>query len=320
MPTLLPVICYRTGSDRLRADGLTSERTLGNVFNSRFGRRRVPLDVSTRNLFGVLSWVFLSGCLLLGVAQNSSLAEDEDKPNAIQAAVEGFDIDPSNFDQWIYGGNLNAQQGQQRIQSQLKLNIEEVDRVCGITEAQKKKLQLAGRGDLKRFNDDVEVVRKEFMLVRRDQEKFNQLWQKISPLQVRVASGIFGTDSLFMKTVQQTLTVEQYAAYQKADWERRRARYFARVDQYLVVLESGLPLKDEQRNALRAFLRDESKIPRRTSQYDFYLVQYSLGTIPEEKLKAIFDAEQWKLMSTQVAQGRGMVQFLQQQKILDGQE
>src|SRR5580692_11628476 len=56
-------------------------------------------------------------------------------------------------DQLLYGrfGVGGAGVARNKLDSALALRIDDVDRICGVTESQKKKLQLAGRGDIKRF-------------------------------------------------------------------------------------------------------------------------------------------------------------------------
>src|SRR6516225_3632447 len=55
------------------------------------------------------------------------------------------------FDQWVFQQDRNVAGARRRLESQLTLRIDEVDRASQLTDAQKKKLQLAGKGDMKRF-------------------------------------------------------------------------------------------------------------------------------------------------------------------------
>ena len=60
------------------------------------------------------------------------------------------------FDQWVFGAPRNSRAGRNKLDSLLTLEVDEVCRTCGLSEVQKKKLVLAGRGDIKRFFDKVE--------------------------------------------------------------------------------------------------------------------------------------------------------------------
>ena len=60
----------------------------------------------------------------------------------------------------------------------------------------------------------------------------------------------------------------------------------------------------------------ETKRPTRFGQYDYYLVLYQAGKIPEAKLKPLFEDKQWALLKRQLNQRRGMEQFLRSQGLL----
>ena len=194
--------------------------------------------------------------------------------------------------------------------------MESVDRHCDLSNAQKSKLELAGRGDIKRFFDEVEVVRKEFMKVRRDRQKFNQIHQKISPLQMKFNSGIFDDSSLLHKVLKRTLDTQQQAKYEQSELERRRFRYQARVAMVVAMLEKGVPLLDEQRQKLIKLIGEETEPPRKFGQYDYYVVLYQASTLPEDKLKPIFDDAQWRALQVQLRQAKSMRRTLQKQMFI----
>ena len=64
----------------------------------------------------------------------------------------------------------------------------------------------------------------------------------------------------------------------------------------------------------------ETKAPERFGQYDYYLVLYLAGKIPEAKIKPLFEDKQWAFLQRQLNQGRGMEQFLRSQGLLPGAE
>jgi hypothetical protein len=153
-----------------------------------------------------------AAALLLG-ASASCVAEDDEVvdgpivPN-MQQQVQFARID---FDQWLFQPSGNAAQALQRIETQVKLQLAELDRVSQLTAAQRQKLELAARGDMQRFQDAVEVLRRKFNAVKDDQNAANQMWQEIQPLQARQARGLTGPGSLFVKVIPNTLTPEQLA-------------------------------------------------------------------------------------------------------------
>jgi hypothetical protein len=136
-------------------------------------------------------------------------------------------------------------------------------------------------------------------------------------LQSTLAAGLFGDGSIFCKTVRKTLHDSQWSEFNKVEQERRLYRYRATIELMVSMLESGLPLLDEQRQAFIALLLEETRPPPRAGQYDYYVVMLKTSRIPEEKLKPLFDDVQWKILQTQLQQARGMEQWLKESGYVD---
>lgn len=270
----------------------------------------VPLN-DARMLSAVL--VFIA----VGFAVNGVLAAPDDVEPVEKAVAEGeFNIDESNFDQWVFQGNGNASAGKERLKARLNLQVAEIDRLCGLTSEQKNKLLLAARGDTKRFFDQVEEVRKKFLAVRMDQNAFNNIWQDIQPLQRQVSAGLYGETSLFYKSLQRTLTDEQLRRYREVQDERRKYRYRASIEVVLTNLENSVPLKHAQHTALVKLILEETSTPIAFGQYDQYLIMHQLSKLGEAKVKPLLDERQWAQMKLQFDQARGMEEFLIQQGLL----
>lgn len=269
---------------------------------------------TSRKLFGVLALL----AMLFGSAAGFAFPEedDDDAPKA-EAVNRGFMVAEDNFDQWVFQGSRTAAAGRERINSHLKMKLDELHRICNLTEDQQKKLRLAARGDMKRFFDEVEEVRRKFLKVRNDQNAFNNLWQEISPLQQQQAKGLFGDTSLFTKTIRRTLTDEQQAKYQLALEDRRRFRYRAAIEVALHTLGNTVALRHDQYEAVLKLVIEETRPPYVFGQYDQYAVMYAMSNLPTAKLKPLFDDRQWKLLQKQFDQSRGMEGTLIQQGIID---
>jgi hypothetical protein len=207
-------------------------------------------------------------------------------------------------------GVRNAASGKAKLTTLLALQLEDVDKTCGLAEAQKKKLLLAGRGDIKRFMDQVEEKRQRFMLIKNDQNKIGEFYQEIVPLQTALQSGIYHTGSVFSKTLKKALGSEQATRYDKVVAEKQQFRYRAKVELVVAQLDQSVRFTDQQRRGLRDLILQETRAPRRFGQYDYYIVLYQASKIAPERMKTIFDEAQWKLLNSQLAQGRGMELFL----------
>jgi hypothetical protein len=241
-------------------------------------------------------------------------AQDDEVVEDVPAAApeQQFMVADENFDQWVFGGRGAAGSNQKRFQSMLTVQIEGVERNCSLTEDQKKKLRLAGGADIKRFFERVAVLRKKFDLVKNDQNKFNEFWQDVQPIQAIVNRGTFGEGSYFKKTLKNLLTAEQVAKFESADRERRLFNYKSKVETVVCSLDEVLSLRAEQRQKLVELLTTPSQVPRSFGQESYcqYAVLYQASRIPDEKLKLILDRPQVATVQRILAQARGYGQFL----------
>lgn len=221
-----------------------------------------------------------------------------------------------NFDQWIFQQDRNPTGARNRLNSALVMHLEAIDRASQLTDAQRKKLQLAGRGDIKRFFDRYETVKQKFHLVKDDQQKMQQIWQDIGPLQTSWQAGLFDGDSLFYKSLHNTLTSEQRTRYDAVERERREFSHCASILQVVAAWEQSVPLRKAQRRELITLLSDQTKPPRKLGPYGYIFIMFQLSQLPEKKLKPIFDETQWKIIGRNVVQAKQWGQYLRTVGIL----
>jgi hypothetical protein len=249
----------------------------------------------------------------LSQAQEIEIVEDD--AVVVQQPQRGFVFNDAQFDVWVFGnmgGNGNAGVARNRLDSLLALHVEDIERSCGLTAVQKKKLLVAGRGDIKRFFDLVEQTRKKFDKLKNDQNQLGMIWQEIQPLQATFNSGLFNDESIFTKAIKATLSHDQATQYQEVQRERTLYRYRARVDLALELLNNSVGFSAEQRERVLKLLVEETRPPKRLGQNDYYAVLYQMSKVPEPRLKAIFDDVQWRFVSRQLAQAKGLEMWLKQ--------
>jgi len=218
------------------------------------------------------------------------------------------------FEQWVFNRMGGAGIARNRLNAALELHIDEINRFCGMTEAQKRKLQLAGRGDIKRFFDRVDDAKRRYLLVMNDQN--HNIWEDVQPLQTALSGGIFGDESIFAKTVKKTLSNEQAAMLAEQDQHRNKNRYLITIDWFITHIDKGLGMTAEQRKRLSALLK-ETRPPRRFGSSDYYYLMYRAGQIKEDRIKPIFDDIQWRVFSMQINQARGMQQWLKNNGMIE---
>ena len=224
------------------------------------------------------------------------------------------------FEQLVFQQYGNALTARARLKESLELYTEDVDRACGLSDAQKQKLRLAGRGDIERFFRAYEVVKKKFQTIKNDQQKVNQIFQDISPLQAQMMSGLFDRDSLLQKCLINTIIREQFLKYHKLDQERRRFHHESKVGLVVMMLDQSAPITAEQRRQLTTLLLRETRPPRKLGQYDYYVMMHQVSKIDDANFKKILDNIQWQVFNQQLGQLRNIEQWLKQNGLLSDDE
>ncbi|WP_068141328.1 hypothetical protein [Roseimaritima ulvae] len=204
-----------------------------------------------------------------------------------------------------------------RLAAQLGVLLDEAVRDHDLTESQQQQLQLAGRGDVKRYFDQVAIRRDRFNELRYDRQKMNEIFQDIQPLQQRLNQGLFDEQSLFHKVLQQTLTDQQRKSYQREAELRAERRAVAAVRVAMVEFEHMIPLTHEQRERLSALLLKYAPPAKIASGYLKYLMHYRMSQIDESEIDGLFDEAQHEAFKKYAQQGRGYIAFLRQQGLID---
>jgi hypothetical protein len=220
------------------------------------------------------------------------------------------------FEQWVFQQYGNSATARTKLKDSLELYTEDVDQTCGLSEEQKRKLRLAGQGDIERFFRKYRKIKEHFQTIRNDAQKVNEIWQQISPLQTEMTTGLFHQDSLLQKCLVNTINRKQFLDYMKVGEERRRFHHESNIAVILTMLDQASPVTAMQRKQLADLLRLETKPPRKSGQYDYYAMMHQASKIDDKKYQAILDDIQWQVFNNQLAQMRGMEQWLKQSGIL----
>ena len=262
--------------------------------------------------------VLFSGSILSAAPDDQETLTEAD-PQAGQQAqfiFNGMDIDQAVFQQ--HGGVTGARKS---FDSQLKLQITELNRICSLTSDQQQKLTLAGQGDIQRFFDQFAAIKRTFEPVKHDQQAWNKVWQKLWPLQAKLSAGLFADRSFFAKVVGRTLDPARMAKYRQSLEERRRFHYRASIEASLCSMENQIAMRSDQHTALARLLYDSAKPPLLFGNYDYWVVVYRLRKLPPDRLKAVFPEEaQRKQLQRHLEQYGGMEFTLVQEGYLTSEE
>jgi hypothetical protein len=125
---------------------------------------------------------------------------------------------------------FNRSKVEQSLNSMLKTKVDEVSVRAGLSPAQKRKLFLAGEGDIRRFYERVDQLEAKYRRLAYHRNPAEQMGRDAEPLLAARRGGLFSEDSLFAKTLTSTLTPEQAARYKKSKHNSQPADRVLRQD------------------------------------------------------------------------------------------
>jgi hypothetical protein len=183
-----------------------------------------------------------------------------------------------------------------RWEARLSAEIDRIEQVCRLTEDQKRKLQLAGRGDIKRSFDRVEDARRRLRIARKDPKQSEAIQAEVNALSGRFEEGLFRDGSMFAKTLAKVLNADQTTAYRVERRARRRFRHRARVDLVIEVFDAVAGCTDAQRERLAKLLQERTRLPIKSDD-DFTVLLAQAAGLPDTELRPIFQESQWRAVS-----------------------
>jgi hypothetical protein len=270
-----------------------------------------------------LSTLAIAAALLDGVSKAPLRGQDDDddlvevrgeqKAPIVFRNVGRIAISERNIDSWIYG---NEARGRDWLEASLKQKVNEMGKACRLSDTQMLKLNLAGEGDIQRFETRVAELKAKCQTGEIHANEWNGIFQKTQPLRLELQRGLFGGGSLFHKTLFTVLGPEQTARYEQIDRERRTYRYRARVELCIAQLDAIVGLRDEQRRRLMQLMLEKTRPPKSFGQFDRFIVLVQMSRLPEETLKSVFDPGQWREVKRRLTQAKSLMPALKQNGVV----
>ncbi len=109
--------------------------------------------------------------------------------------------DEDSFDDWAFGGEHGEKRFRDQLDTLLQSKLQVVDRVFQLTEQQRRKVKLAGRGDIKHLLEMVNDSRREFERAGLDIRRLPELQKQLRLVDLRVSNGPFEAGSILAKTL-----------------------------------------------------------------------------------------------------------------------
>jgi hypothetical protein len=231
-----------------------------------------------------------------GTAQPARAQDEPEEERNNPQPQPVFIISDQEFERWVFGPQRDADTVRRLLESRLKSRIEYIDHLHGITKDERKKLQLAGQGDIKRFFDRVEEARKQLRLAAADRIQFDRAVRDLRALSNHYESGIFNDQSMSAKTLKRILKQKPATQAERDRGARRISLYQSRLEWVALTLQKSLFLSDQQRQRLLTLLLEETRPPQQFGPFDYFGIVFQASELPESKLRPIFDDNQWRAL------------------------
>ncbi|MFN0056221.1 MAG: hypothetical protein ACKV0T_29090 [Planctomycetales bacterium] len=118
-------------------------------------------------------------------------------------------ISDATFDLWAFGPHRNAGDARRQLEARLTMKINNLNKTCGLTDSQRQKLELAGRGEIARYFQRMEELKRQFQADREDQAKLMDLFPLIQGVSLPLRMEATDDGSMFSKVIRRVLTDEQ---------------------------------------------------------------------------------------------------------------
>ncbi len=131
--------------------------------------------------------------------------EDDDQrppqPVVLHLNIMATAVERENFDRWLFDDGRSEGERQRHLEAILQSKVALAASAHQLTGPQRAKLRLAGRGDIKRFFDQVEDRRSAFEIDRQSFKTGLAALRRLDDLSQSYHEGPFGDGSLFAKTL-----------------------------------------------------------------------------------------------------------------------
>jgi hypothetical protein len=207
----------------------------------------------------------------------------------------------ATIDQLVYGNLAQNHSPQERLELRLQRRIDLLARDATLSETQKQKLLFAGKGDIGRLVERVELFKTRYQAPKAGANglDWNQLSKEVHPL-VASRVNLYANDSLFAKTLARVLTAEQLARHEQIERERAEFRHRTGVELTVLRMSTALGLCDDQRRRLEQLLLKETRPGRSPNRLYpttcFNIVIVQMAHLPAERLKPVFEPWQWQAL------------------------
>ena len=243
-------------------------------------------------------------------------AEETGQAPSVPAHLIQPRLGERSFEDWIFADHQDQDNARKQLESEVESRIAMTDRLCQLTDEQRSKLAMAGKGDIVRLWQQIEQARSEFRKVQNGPHSIHDLAFLVQPIQLKMHGGLLGSESLFHKVMARTLTAEQFANYAAQEEERRRFDYRSIVKTAIRSIEQIIPLSADQREKLSEILQATAPPPTAgPNAVNYVLVQ---AADRADEIDKLLSERQQPMMKQIYEQARRLEPLLRQPGMIHG--
>jgi hypothetical protein len=233
-------------------------------------------------------------------------------------------IGPEQIEAAVLGHGDQRVEFRKRLERDTANQIQRIESAFPLTGPMRRKLEMAARGDVARFYEDLQRLTQQFGPQRKAIDDMQKLQQECMELSIRGSNSLHGSESLFQKTFRSLLQPEQKNRLEVAARKAVRKQHTERIEKLFAEIDRTLSLKAVQREKLHELFARRIKPPKVTgleflerleapeTEGDWPLeFLRSLAEIPDEEYQQIVTERQWPGLNTIIGRYRKRAERLE---------
>ena len=233
--------------------------------------------------------------------------------------VQSQMVDGRSLESRVFLRNISFETAQSEYAKELASKLNEINRECQLNPDQQRLLELAGKGDIKRFFD-------RFFAMKERVEKTNlsldlrDLCLEIDKLRVFGTSELFHESSLMGKTMRTILTPGQLARYEAMTLKTHQEQTRKAIEAFEKALIHNASWPIDNRNKFDALVRKKVKLIRNAGSWGSASIAIQVGTIDKTEYERFLAPVQRQHLETWIRVLEPYVASIQQAGYFDLEE
>lgn len=223
-----------------------------------------------------------------------------------------------DMERFIFQVHRSEDATRANLEQKLSAAIRSIELEKSLTEAQKKKLHLAGQGDIALLMAEANQFRTVFEgAAVQGRDELLKLINRIQPLQRKLKSNRFGDGSIFSRVLAGIHEAEDHRRFESARLEIHQVVYRGAVGRAVGRLHQRHSISPKQRQQIMELMQTETNLPKAdfsSPQAAKHMVQYALFQLAKQpnELSTILDEQQRHAIEPMLKQAIAMEDTLRQ--------